>query len=99
VSELIDGLLRLMDSREDLAAPVNLGNPSEFTMLELATTVLRMTGSSSRLEFQPLPPDDPRQRQPDISLAMRELGWSPGILLEEGLISTIAYFQRVIDAA
>jgi UDP-glucuronate decarboxylase len=99
VSDLIDGLLRLMDSGDDLTGPVNLGNPSEFTMLELATTVLRMTGSSSRLEFQPLPPDDPRQRQPDISLAMRELGWSPKIPLEEGLISTIAYFQRVIDAA
>lgn len=99
VSELIDGLLRLMDSRDDLTGPVNLGNPSEFTMLELATTVLRLTGSSSRLEFRPLPLDDPRKRQPDISLAIRELDWNPRIPLEEGLISTIAYFQEVIDAA
>ncbi len=99
VSELIDGLLRLMDSRDDLTGPVNLGNPSEFTMLELATTVLRLTGSSSRLEFQPLPLDDPRKRQPDISLAIRELEWNPRIPLEDGLISTIAYFQEVIDAA
>jgi UDP-glucuronate decarboxylase len=99
VSELIDGLMRLMDSRDGLTGPVNLGNPSEFTMLELATTVLRLTGSSSQLEFQPLPLDDPRKRQPDISLAIRELEWTPRIALEEGLISTIEYFKEVIHAA
>jgi len=73
VSELIDALLRLMDSRNEFTGPVNLGNPGEFTMLELANTVIRLTGSTSRLDFQPLPTDDPRKRQPDISLAMREL--------------------------
>jgi UDP-glucuronate decarboxylase len=99
VSELIDGLVRLMNSREDFTGPVNLGNPDEFTMLELATTVLRLTGSKSSLEFRPLPADDPRKRQPDISLAVRELGWTPRIKLEEGLGSTIDYFRGVVDAA
>ncbi len=99
VSELIDALLRLMDSRDDFTGPVNLGNPGEFTMLELANTVIRLTGSTSRLDFQPLPADDPRKRQPDISLAMRELDWSPKIPLDEGLISTIAYFRGVLHAA
>ncbi len=99
VSELIDALLRLMDSRDDFTGPVNLGNPGEFTMLELAETVIRLTGSTSRLDFQPLPTDDPRRRQPDISLAMRELDWSPKIRLDEGLISTIAYFRGVLNAA
>jgi UDP-glucuronate decarboxylase len=99
VGDLIDGLLRLMDSRDDFCGPVNLGNPGEFTMLELATTVIRLTGSRSQLEFRPLPPDDPRQRQPDISLAQRELGWSPTIGLEEGLARTIDYFRGVIGAA
>ena len=99
VSELIDALLRLMDSRDDFTGPVNLGNPGEFTMLELANTVIRLTGSTSRLDFQPLPTDDPRKRQPDISLAKRELDWSPKIQLDEGLISTIAYFRNVLHAA
>jgi len=99
VSELIDALLRLMDSRNEFTGPVNLGNPGEFTMLELANTVIRLTGSTSRLDFQPLPTDDPRKRQPDISLAMRELDWSPKIQLDEGLISTIAYFRGVLHAA
>ncbi len=99
VSELIDGLVRLMDSREDFTGPVNLGNPDEFTMLELATAVLRLTGSRSTVEFRPLPADDPRKRQPDIALAIRELGWTPRIRLDEGLIHTIDYFRGVVGAA
>ena len=96
--ELIDGLVRLMDSREEFTGPVNLGNPDEFTMLQLATAVIRLTGSRSTLEFRPLPADDPRKRQPDIALAVRELGWMPRIKLEEGLENTIDYFRGVVDA-
>ena len=99
VSELIDGLVRLMDSREAFTGPVNLGNPDEFTMLQLATAVIRLTGSTSALEFRPLPADDPRKRQPDITLATRELGWTPRIQLDEGLRHTIDYFRGVVDAA
>jgi UDP-glucuronate decarboxylase len=99
VSDLIDGLIRLMDSREDFSGPVNIGNPHEFTMLELATTILNLTGSPSQLEFKPLPEDDPRQRQPDIALARAELGWSPTIALTDGLARTIEYFRGVVDAS
>jgi UDP-glucuronate decarboxylase len=93
VDDLIDGLMRLMDSPADLTGPLNLGNPAESTMLELAETVLRLTRSSSRLEFKPLPSDDPRRRQPDIALARARLGWQPQVPLEDGLRATIDYFR------
>jgi UDP-glucuronate decarboxylase len=93
VENLVDGLIRLMNSPDDFAGPVNLGNPVEFTILELAEKVIAMTGSKSKISFKPLPSDDPRQRQPDITLAKEMLGWNPDIKLEEGLIKTIEYFQ------
>jgi UDP-glucuronate decarboxylase len=95
VDDLIDGLVRMMDSPAGFAGPVNIGNPSEFTMQQLAEEVLRLTGSSSKLTFRPLPPDDPRQRQPDISLAKEALGWVPQTPLSDGLKETIAYFRRL----
>jgi len=94
VDDLIDGLVRFMDTGPDLVGPVNLGNPTEFTMLELAETVLRLTASSSKLEFKPLPSDDPRQRKPDIELARTRLGWEPKVALADGLGPTIAYFRK-----
>ena len=93
VDDLIGGMIKLMDSDEALTGPVNLGNPGEFTILELAQTIIQLTNSRSKLRFEPLPEDDPRQRQPDISLASRELGWRPTIPLAEGLRKTIAYFE------
>ena len=92
--DLIEGFVRLMNSADDVTGPINLGNPGEFTMLELAETVLRLTKSSSKLVFMPLPADDPRQRQPDISVARETLGWGPTVALEEGLERTIAYFRE-----
>ena len=79
----------MMASRDEFTGPVNIGNPNEFTILELAEMVIKLTGSKSRIVRRPLPPDDPSQRQPDISLAKKELDWSPGIELEEGLVKTI----------
>jgi UDP-glucuronate decarboxylase len=93
VDDLIDGLVRMMNNPLDFAGPVNLGNPNEFSILELAEHVIRLTGSRSRVVFQPLPSDDPVQRRPDISLARQKLAWQPGIQLEEGLQRTIAYFR------
>lgn len=92
VDDLVDALVRLMN-KEGIAGPVNLGNPSEFTVLELADKVKKLTGSSSKILFKPLPPDDPAQRQPDISLAEKELGWKPYIALDTGLKATIEYFS------
>ena len=97
VDDLIEGFVRLMNAPEDLTGPVNLGNPGEFTMLELAELTLELTGSRSRLAFEPLPQDDPRQRCPDISTAQRELGWNPTVPLREGLARTIAYFDQVLS--
>ena len=94
VDDLIDGLMRLMESPPGFTGPVNLGNPGEFTMRELADLVLAMTGSKSALSFGLLPRDDPRQRQPDITLAKSQLGWSPTTPLQEGLRATIDYFAR-----
>ena len=94
VSDLIDGLIKLMDSPEHFTGPVNLGNPIEFSMLELAEIVIRMTKSRSQIEFFPLPGDDPKQRKPDISLAQKELNWTPRVELEEGLTYIIEDFQR-----
>lgn len=96
VADLIDGFLKLMDSPEGLPGPVNLGNPAEFTMLELATKVIELTGSRSELIFKPLPADDPQQRQPDISIAKEKLGWQPNVSLEEGLRLSIPYFQEFV---
>lgn len=98
VDDLIEGLIRLMASPDEVTGPVNLGNPVEFTMLDLARTVIRLTSSSSELVYKPLPQDDPRQRQPDIDLAGRLLDWHPSIPLEEGLDRTIGYFREQMDA-
>ena len=94
VSDLIAGFLKLMDSSDEITGPVNLGNPGEFTMLELAEAVIKLTGSKSKLVFKPLPADDPKQRQPDITQAKTKLGWEPKVALEEGLKETIQYFKQ-----
>jgi UDP-glucuronate decarboxylase len=96
VDELVDGLDRLMNTPDDFTGPVNLGNPGEFTIRELAEKVIAMTNSNSKLVFEPLPHDDPTQRQPDISLAREKLGWEPVIKLEQGLEKTIPYFDGLI---
>lgn len=95
VSDLIDGLIRLMETGDEVTGPVNIGNPVEFTILELAETIVRQIGSRSELVFRPLPSDDPLQRQPDISLAGQVLGWEPKVDLREGLGKTIDYFSRL----
>ena len=92
VDDLVDGLVRLMATPHDVTGPINLGNPVEFTMLELASQILKKVGGSSELEFHPLPQDDPLQRRPDIGQAAEVLGWTPGIGLDEGLERTIEYF-------
>lgn len=97
VSDMVDGLIRLMGTADELTGPVNLGNPHEFTMLGLAEAVMDITGSKSELTFEPLPEDDPVQRRPDITLAREELDWEPGIELKEGLKSTIAYFESILS--
>ncbi|WP_424831784.1 UDP-glucuronic acid decarboxylase family protein [Ruegeria sp.] len=94
VSDLIDGLIKLMDSPKDVTGPINLGNPVELSIRELAEAVIRLTGSKSELVERPLPQDDPIQRQPDITRAREQLGWAPQVALEDGLKATIAYFQR-----
>jgi UDP-glucuronate decarboxylase len=99
VDDLVEGMLRMMDTEAGFTGPVNLGNPSEFTMIELAETVIRLVGSKSRLVHRPLPQDDPRQRKPDITLAQEKLGgWTPSVNLEDGLKETIAYFRRTLSA-
>ncbi len=97
VDDLIEGMVRLMDSRADFIGPVNIGNPTEFTMLELAENVLRLVGSKSKLVFLPLPADDPKQRKPLIDLAQQELAWQPKVSLVDGLKETIAYFMRTLN--
>jgi UDP-glucuronate decarboxylase len=97
VSDLVDGLMRLMESPAEITGPVNLGNPDEFSMRELAELVRAETGSSSPLVTQPLPQDDPKQRQPDIALARERLGWSPGVALREGLKPTVRYFRGIAN--
>jgi len=92
-------MLLMMASPVDFTGPVNVGNPTEFTMLQLAETVLRLTASTSKLIFRPLPQDDPRQRKPDISLANKVLGWQPRVSLDDGLKETIAYFRREIESS
>lgn len=96
VDDLIEGFCRMMSSADDVTGPVNLGNPGEFTMLELAEKVLSFTGSKSKLVFKPLPQDDPKQRKPDISKAKQLLDWQPKVPLDDGLKETIKYFKKVI---
>ena len=96
MDDLIDGLVKLMNSSDDFIGPVNLGNPNEFSILDLAEKVIELTGSRSKIVYAPLPADDPVQRQPDISLSKKELGWEPKIQLEEGLKKTIEYFRDLV---
>ncbi len=98
VDDLVSGLILLMKSPDEVTGPINIGNPAEFTILQLARTVIDLTGARSRIVHQPLPQDDPRQRQPDISRAQEVLGWRPSIQLEEGLKRTIAYFEELLRA-
>ena len=96
VDDLVEAMLRFMDTPADFTGPMNIGNPGEFTMIALAENVLSLTGSRSKLIFQPLPSDDPRQRQPDISLAKATIDWEPKVSLEDGLKETIAYFRKLL---
>jgi UDP-glucuronate decarboxylase len=97
VDDLIDGLVRLMGTSSKVTGPINIGNPNEFTIRELAETVIALTGSKSRIVNRNLPQDDPKQRQPDLTLAKKELGWSPRQSLKEGLVPTIQYFQKMLS--
>ncbi len=99
VDDLIEGMLRLMQSQDDFTGPVNVGNPNEFTMRQLAELIIDITGSKSPLSFAPLPQDDPKQRRPDISLAERSLDWRPSTSLQDGLRTTIAYFESLLSNA
>ena len=96
VDDMIDGFVRMMNADDDFTGPVNLGNPHEMTVLELAKAVIDLTGSRSKIVFRPLPADDPRQRRPDITLARERLGWQPGVGLAEGLEKTVRYFEALI---
>ena len=93
---MIEGMVRMMQGPDDFVGPVNLGNPGEFTILELAEKIIHLTGSRSGIIFQALPQDDPLQRKPDISLAAKKLEWAPEVNLEEGLKRTIAYFKTIL---
>jgi UDP-glucuronate decarboxylase len=96
IDDLIDGLIRLMESGDEVTGPINLGNPQEFSILELAEKTIKLTASKSKIVYKPLPPDDPRQRQPSIELAEKLLGWQPKVAIEEGLRRTIDYFKEII---
>ncbi|KAB4458237.1 SDR family oxidoreductase [Bacteroides thetaiotaomicron] len=95
IDDLIEGMVRMMDTEDDFTGPINIGNPNEFPVLELAERVIRMTGSTSKIVFKPLPTDEPKQRQPDIKLAKEKLGWQPTVELEDGLKRMIEYFKNV----
>lgn len=95
IDDMVEGMVRMMNTEDDFTGPVNIGNTHEFSMLELAEKVIRLAGSASKIVFKPLPHDDPRQRQPDITLAKEKLGWQPVIELEEGLLHMIEYFKQV----
>lgn len=97
VDDMIDGLMKLMNSADELTGPINLGNPAEFTILQLAETTIELIGSKSDIVHKELPPDDPKQRKPDISLAQKELNWKPGVALEDGLKHTIDYFDKLLS--
>ncbi|NNL77769.1 MAG: NAD-dependent epimerase/dehydratase family protein, partial [Desulfobacterales bacterium] len=94
VDDMIDGMIRMMNAPDDFTGPVNIGNPNEFSILELAEKVIAKTGSSSKIVYHPLPEDDPLQRQPNIDLAKKQLGWEPKTQLEEGLKQTVEYFKK-----
>jgi UDP-glucuronate decarboxylase len=94
--DLIDGLIKMMNSADDFFGPVNIGNPDEFSILQLARMIIDLTSGSSKIDFQPLPADDPTQRKPDITLAQKKLGWQPKIALEQGLVTTIQYFRDTL---
>jgi UDP-glucuronate decarboxylase len=96
VDDLLEAMVRTMNTGDEFTGPVNIGNPGEFSMLELANSVLRLTGSQSKISFKPLPPDDPKQRQPDISLAQKVLDWEPVVTLEQGLKETLSYFRKLV---
>jgi UDP-glucuronate decarboxylase len=98
VDDLINAFVAMMATGDDVTGPINVGNPGEFTMLELADAVISITGSKSKIEFRPLPQDDPKQRRPDISQAHRVLGWQPTVQLRDGLVRTIEHFEKVIAA-
>jgi UDP-glucuronate decarboxylase len=98
VDDMIDGFVRMMHSRKGFTGPVNMGNPDEFTILELAEKIIDITGSHSKIIHKPLPSDDPKQRKPDIILAKKELDWKPKIKLEDGLVKTIGYFERLLSS-
>ncbi len=97
VSDLIKGMVAMMATPKEVTGPINVGNPQEFTMVELANAVIRLTGTNSQVIFKDLPSDDPKQRKPNIEIAQKELGWQPTVALEEGLQKTIAYFQKTLD--
>ena len=97
VDDLIEGFIRLMNTPSEIVGPMNLGNPGEFTIRELAELVIELTGSRSQLNFLPLPADDPKQRQPDIRRAAAQLGWEPKVPLREGLRHTVDYFDRLLS--
>ena len=97
VDDMIEGFVRMMNSKPEFAGPVNMGNSGEFTMLELAEKVLKLAGGKSKLSFHPMPTDDPKQRQPDITLAKENLGWAPKVALEDGLKETVAYFRKTLN--
>ena len=92
----MEGITKMMNSREDFVGPVNLGNPNEFTILELAKKIIKLTNSKSKIIYKPLPEDDPKRRKPNIELAKKELMWEPQIQVEEGLKKTIDYFERLL---
>ena len=97
VDELIEAMIRLMNTTDEITGPINMGNPKEFSIRELAETVIGLTGSRSKIVWRPLPSDDPVQRQPDIGVAREVLGWEPVVPLEDGLVRTIEYFDRMLD--
>ena len=99
VEDMVEGMVRMMNGPDEFVGPVNLGNPGEYSMLELAENILRLTRSKSRLEVQPAPMDDPRRRQPDVGLAKEKLGWEPVVKLQEGLEKTISYFREILGCA
>jgi UDP-glucuronate decarboxylase len=99
VDDLVEGLIRLMNAPAELTGPINLGNPKEFSVRELAEKIIQMTGTRSHIEFRPLPTDDPKQRQPNIALARKHLDWAPHVELEAGLQATIAYFRELLELA
>jgi UDP-glucuronate decarboxylase len=97
VDDLVEAMIRMMDTEKGFTGPINLGNPGEFTMIELAEKVISLVGGNSKLVYKPLPPDDPKQRKPDISLAQSKLDWTPKVHLDDGLRETVAYFRQTLD--